>query len=131
MSPCGTGTCQLCKAVGVSPEHGDLQTPDGNVLWDCLSHLDEETLQQIRALGGLQAIAISQPHFYYSCLDWAEAFNCLVRLSAECMKESTTDTALAVQTTATGAVHSGHHMHVVGGGCLHMLYSARAQKWHS
>ena len=58
----------------------DLQTPDGNVLWDCLSHLNEETLQHIQALGGLKAIAISHPHFYDCCLDWAEAFNCQVRL---------------------------------------------------
>ena len=50
------------------------------MLWDCVSHLDEETLQQIQALGGLKAIAISHPHFYDSCLDWAEAFSCQVRL---------------------------------------------------
>ena len=63
------------------------------MLWDCLSHLDKETLHQIKALGGLKAIAIRHPHFYDSCLDWAEAFNCHVRLSAERLHQCTPDTA--------------------------------------
>ena len=84
---CGMWTCQPCRAAEDSLKGCDLQTPDGNVLWDCLSHLDEETLQQIQALGGLKAIAISHPHFYDSCLDWAEAFSCQVRLLAESMHQ--------------------------------------------
>jgi hypothetical protein len=38
-----------------------LRTPQGNVLWDCLSLLDEATISLVRALGGLRAIAISHP----------------------------------------------------------------------
>lgn len=41
-----------------------LQHPQGNVLWDCISLLDEETIEGINHLGGLNTIAISHPHYY-------------------------------------------------------------------
>ncbi len=51
-----------------------VQTPEGNVLWDCVSLIDETTVDQIQALGGLSAIAISHPHFYSSMVEWSHAF---------------------------------------------------------
>jgi len=51
-----------------------LRTPEGNVLWDCMAYLDSDTVLAVRALGGVQAIAISHPHFYTTMVDWAEAF---------------------------------------------------------
>jgi hypothetical protein len=46
----------------------------GNVLWDCITLIDEETVAAVQALGGISAIAISHPH-YYSCLvEWSRAF---------------------------------------------------------
>src|SRR5262245_10618154 len=41
-------------------------TPNGNVLWDCISLIDEATVTLIKGLGGLKAIAISHAHFYTS-----------------------------------------------------------------
>ena len=41
-----------------------LRTPQGNVLWDCVSLLDDAAISIIRGLGGLRAIAISHPHYY-------------------------------------------------------------------
>jgi hypothetical protein len=41
-----------------------LQTEQGNVLWDCISYLDGDMVAAIQQRGGLQAIAISHPHFY-------------------------------------------------------------------
>ena len=41
-----------------------VRTPEGNVLWDCITYLDDETIEAIKGLGGLKAIAISHPHFY-------------------------------------------------------------------
>jgi glyoxylase-like metal-dependent hydrolase (beta-lactamase superfamily II) len=52
-----------------------VRTPSGNVLWDCVSHLDEETVTAVQALGGIDAIAISHPHFYATCVEWSAAFN--------------------------------------------------------
>jgi hypothetical protein len=46
----------------------------GNVLWDCVSIVDAETVDAVRALGGIAAIAVSHPHFYGSMVEWSEAF---------------------------------------------------------
>lgn len=58
-------------------------SPAGNVLWDCITYLDDSTISRINDLGGITAIAISHPHFYSTSLHWAAAFNCKVLLSAE------------------------------------------------
>jgi glyoxylase-like metal-dependent hydrolase (beta-lactamase superfamily II) len=52
-----------------------VQTPAGNVLWDCLSLIDEVTVETIQVLGGVSAIAISHPHFYASMVEWSHTFN--------------------------------------------------------
>lgn len=57
-------------------------SPNGNVLWDCISLLDEFTERTIRDLGGIVAIAISHPHYYSALVDWAEAFDATVYLHA-------------------------------------------------
>ena len=57
-------------------------TPAGNVLWDCISLIDDATIALIIGLGGLKAIAISHPHFYTTMVDWARAFDCPVHLHA-------------------------------------------------
>jgi len=49
-------------------------TPHGNVLWDCISMLDPATITLINGLGGLEAIAISHPHFYTTMVEWSRAF---------------------------------------------------------
>ncbi|PYH46771.1 putative metallo-beta-lactamase domain protein [Aspergillus saccharolyticus JOP 1030-1] len=55
----------------------------GNVLWDCIPFLDEETIRRINELGGLNAIVISHPHYYATHLEWASAFGCKVYLARE------------------------------------------------
>jgi glyoxylase-like metal-dependent hydrolase (beta-lactamase superfamily II) len=50
-------------------------TPEGNVLWDPVSYMDERTIAQITGLGGIQAISVSHPHFYTSMVEWSHAFN--------------------------------------------------------
>jgi len=37
----------------------------GNILWDCVSLIDSDTVARIQALGGISAIAISHPHYYF------------------------------------------------------------------
>ena len=49
-------------------------TPNGNILWDCISMLDAATVTLINGLGGLKAIAISHPHFYTTLVEWSRAF---------------------------------------------------------
>jgi hypothetical protein len=57
-------------------------TPAGNILWDCISLLDDATIAMIKGLGGLKGIAISHPHFYTTMVDWSRAFDCPVHLHA-------------------------------------------------
>jgi glyoxylase-like metal-dependent hydrolase (beta-lactamase superfamily II) len=52
-----------------------IQTPEGNVLWDCLSLIDAATIVAIQAAGGLAAIASSHPHFYGALVEWSQAFD--------------------------------------------------------
>jgi glyoxylase-like metal-dependent hydrolase (beta-lactamase superfamily II) len=51
-----------------------ITTPNGNLLWDCVSHLDEETVAEVERRGGIAAIALSHPHFHSSMVDWSRAF---------------------------------------------------------
>lgn len=51
-----------------------VRTEAGNVLWDCQSFIDDETIDAVRALGGVQAIGISHPHFYGVNIEWSRAF---------------------------------------------------------
>lgn len=60
-----------------------IETDHGNILWDCISFLDQPTIDFIKSRGGLKAIAISHPHFYSTHLTWAEVFDCPVYLASE------------------------------------------------
>ena len=51
-----------------------VQTPSGNVLWDCISLINDRMVSQVQALGGISAIAISHPHYYSSMGAWSRAF---------------------------------------------------------
>jgi glyoxylase-like metal-dependent hydrolase (beta-lactamase superfamily II) len=59
-----------------------LETPEGNILWDLICYLDDETIAWIRSRGGIKAIVISHPHYYTTHLHWAEVFDCPVYLAA-------------------------------------------------
>jgi glyoxylase-like metal-dependent hydrolase (beta-lactamase superfamily II) len=52
-----------------------VRTPSGNILWDCISFIDDATVQIIRGIGGIAAIAISHPHYYASMIEWSRAFD--------------------------------------------------------
>ncbi|MBV9518837.1 MAG: MBL fold metallo-hydrolase [Hyphomicrobiales bacterium] len=66
--------------IGIEPHFGIgqralfVQTPRGNVLWDCVALVNEEAIRRIEAAGGLEAIAISHPHYYTVMAEWSDAF---------------------------------------------------------
>jgi hypothetical protein len=62
-------------AFGIGQRALLIQTPHGNVLWDCIALLDAATITLIKGLGGVQAMAISHPHFYTTMVEWARAFD--------------------------------------------------------
>jgi hypothetical protein len=67
-------TSLQCEPVISVGHHALLvRTAHGNVLWDCLPFIDDETVATLRELGGLFAIALSHPHFYGAMVDWSRA----------------------------------------------------------
>ena len=71
-------------AIGTEPRFAigqrALLVPYGerNLLWECVTLLDEDTAAEIEARGGLSAIAISHPHYYATMVEWAHRFSCPV-----------------------------------------------------
>lgn len=57
-----------------------IRSEQGNILWDCITFLDDETAEAVRKLGGVKAIAISHPHYYSSMVEWAERFDATIYL---------------------------------------------------
>jgi glyoxylase-like metal-dependent hydrolase (beta-lactamase superfamily II) len=57
-----------------------IATPDGNILWDCLTMLDDASISAVRERGGIKAIAISHPHYYSSMIEWSRAFDARIFL---------------------------------------------------
>src|SRR3954453_9705450 len=55
---------------------------DSNLLWDCVSLLDDATVAEVERRGGLRAIAISHPHYYSCMVEWAHRFDCPIHLHA-------------------------------------------------
>jgi hypothetical protein len=74
--------------IGTEPEFAIaqrallLQSPGGNLLWDCIALVDDQTVAKIGARGGIRAIAISHPHYYTTMADWAERFDAQIFLHA-------------------------------------------------
>ena len=74
--------------IGTEPEFAIsqrallLQSGGGNLLWDCVTLLDEQTATEIDARGGIRAIAISHPHYYSAMVEWAERFDAQIFLHA-------------------------------------------------
>jgi len=68
-------------AIGTSPKIGIgqhallLQTPTMNILWDCITLIDDDTIARVRELGGVDLIVISHPHYYSTMIDWSETFD--------------------------------------------------------
>ncbi|MFD1032607.1 MBL fold metallo-hydrolase [Metaplanococcus flavidus] len=52
-----------------------VQEKNFNLLWDCITYIDSITIGEIKKLGGIDAIALSHPHYYSTQVEWAEAFD--------------------------------------------------------
>jgi glyoxylase-like metal-dependent hydrolase (beta-lactamase superfamily II) len=79
----GLAAIDTRPAVAIGQRALLVQTPHGNVMWDCVSLVDEASVDRVRELGGLAAIAISHPHFYASNAAWSQAFgDCPVYIHA-------------------------------------------------
>lgn len=67
-------------AIGITPAFAIdqraflLPTDAGNILWESQSLVTDEAVERIQALGGIDRIVISHPHFYGSMVEWSDAF---------------------------------------------------------
>lgn len=52
-----------------------VKTDAGNILWDCITLINDEVIEKVKALGGIDKIAISHPHYYSSMIEWSHAFD--------------------------------------------------------
>ena len=55
---------------------------DSNLMWDCITLLDDATAAEVERRGGLAGIAISHPHYYSGMVEWAHRFDCPIHLHA-------------------------------------------------
>ncbi|MEX2029346.1 MAG: hypothetical protein WD906_00010 [Anaerolineales bacterium] len=62
-------------AFGIGQRALLVQTPKGNVLWDCLGVVDDGTIGAIGALGGISSLAMSHPHMFGCMVEWSHAFD--------------------------------------------------------
>src|SRR5437667_7191841 len=75
--------------IGTGPEFAIgqrallVQSPGGNLLWDCITLLDDKTVAEVNARGGIRAIAVSHPHFYSGMVEWADRFDAQIFLHAQ------------------------------------------------
>jgi hypothetical protein len=66
-------------ALAVTPDFGIAQraifapATDARVLWECLSVVTDDAVANLTARGGVDAIAISHPHFYTAMVEWSDA----------------------------------------------------------
>ncbi|UPX11758.1 uncharacterized protein EKO05_0002348 [Ascochyta rabiei] len=71
------------KQLGIGQRCILLETESGNILWDLIAFLNQETIDFINGKGGLKAIVISHPHFYTTHLEWATQFSCPVYIASD------------------------------------------------
>jgi glyoxylase-like metal-dependent hydrolase (beta-lactamase superfamily II) len=60
--------------VAIGQQAHLIQTPAGNLLWNCISLVDDATVEALTQLGGVAAIAVSHPHFFTGVAAWSHAF---------------------------------------------------------
>lgn len=58
-------------AVGIGQQAHLVQTSDGNLLWDPPGYVDDDIVEQVRALGAVAGIAASHPHMFGVQVEWA------------------------------------------------------------
>jgi glyoxylase-like metal-dependent hydrolase (beta-lactamase superfamily II) len=69
----GLTTIETTPAFGIGQRAILACTSAGNVLWDCVALIDDATIDLLKGLGGVTAIAISHPHCYTTMVEWSRA----------------------------------------------------------
>lgn len=110
-----------------------LRHPQGNILWDCMTFLDDATIELVKSIGGIRAIAISHPHYYSTMVEWARAFGAEIWLhAADRAHVMRPDPAIRFWSGATHALADGVTLinapgHFDGGTMLHWAKAAEGR----
>jgi glyoxylase-like metal-dependent hydrolase (beta-lactamase superfamily II) len=59
--------------VGIGQQMLLLRTPQGNLLWDPIGYIDDESVTWVREQGPVLAVAASHPHMYGVQVEWSRA----------------------------------------------------------
>jgi hypothetical protein len=71
----GLYSIHTTPSFGIGQTAYYVQGNEYNLLWDCITYIDPLTIKEIEDMGGIDAIALSHPHYYSSKVEWAEAFD--------------------------------------------------------
>ena len=111
-----------------------IERAGGNILWDCITLIDDDTIEALNRLGGVSAIAVSHPHYYSAIVDWSRALGDIpVYLHAADRKWVTRQDDCLVfwegENHSLGEgltlIHGGGHFE--GGAMLHWVEGARGR----
>jgi hypothetical protein len=69
--------------VGIGQQTHLVRTGTGNLLWDPVGYLDDETVNRVRELGEVMAIAASHPHMFGVQVEWSKTLGGLPVLVSE------------------------------------------------
>ena len=58
---------------GIGQQAYLVETPHGNILWDCIALVNDDTVAEIERRGGIAGIAISHAHYYTTMVEWSRA----------------------------------------------------------
>lgn len=56
---------------GIGEQAYLIETTHGNILWDCVALIDEQTIGEIERRGGITGISISHAHYYTTMVTWS------------------------------------------------------------
>ena len=103
-----------------------VESPGGNVLWDCIALVDEPTVQAVLGRGQVKCIAISHPHYYTTMVECSRALGDIPVYLHENDREwvMRPDPCLRFWSGDTLALHDGMTLirgggHFPGGAMLH------------
>lgn len=70
----GLTSFSISPKFGIGQRAFLLETAEGNLLWDCITLLNDSLARYVESRGGLRGIAISHPHYYTTMVEWSERF---------------------------------------------------------
>ncbi|MDE0581655.1 MBL fold metallo-hydrolase [Planococcus sp. A6] len=112
----GLSSITTVPSFGIGQTAYLVQGENFNILWDCISYLDTATIETVKELGGIDAIALSHPHYYSTQVEWAETFDAVIYIHEDDKQWVTRPSDLIIFWSGeTLEVAEGFTLHRIGG----------------